>query len=145
MGEFDADINVFDAFAKIASDNDVTDTEWAKGARMAQPRIAELRQILRLVREEGLTQAEASKRIRRDCTQIKINKLYRGLRQVLGVDRMKHEVRKAYKKEKNPRVRAHLLLAGLDEKFLPELEKFMLELDAGADKKEAPRSRKKRK
>jgi len=147
MGDLDADIRVFEAYTKIASANDIKDTTWARNAHIPQPRIAELRQILRMVSKEGLTQEEASKRIGRDCTHVKLHKLYRGLCIILGDEIMKHEAEKLYRKEKNPKIRTQLLvdiLAILDKHgkdFLMDVERYILRKVAIAEKKEARKAK----
>jgi hypothetical protein len=102
MEELNADIGLFLAYAKIAEDNNIQDTQWAAAARTPQPRIAELRRIVRMMAEEGISQAEAQKRIRRTCNYGKLQQLFRGLTQLLGEEIMAHELGKVERKEKSP-------------------------------------------
>jgi hypothetical protein len=104
MGELDADIGLFLAYAKIAEDNGITDTNWAEAARTGQPRIAELRRIARMMAEQGISQGEAEKRIRRTCNYGKLQQLFRGLVHILGEEILAHELGKVERKEKNPQV-----------------------------------------
>jgi hypothetical protein len=142
MGEFDADIREFEDFTEIVAGNDITDTEWSKAARLPQPRIAELRRMLRMMHEEGLTQEEASKRIRRECTHIKLNKLYRGLCKILGEDYMTRQLVRLIKTTKDRRLRVTYMVSALSDKQLPEAEKLLSGLHGESD--EAQKAKKKK-
>ena len=125
MQQFEADIEVFWVLALIAESNKLTDTRWAKAAKMPQPRIGELRQIRRLMHADGYSQEEASAKIRRQCTRHKIYNLYRGLANLLGEDYMKKELDSVVKKEKDPRRRIDLLTLQLADDDLRQAEDFL--------------------
>jgi hypothetical protein len=110
MEELNADVGLFLAYAKIAEDNNIQDTQWAAAAGTPQPRIAELRRIARMMAEQGISQAEAEKRIRRTCNYAKLEQLFRGLTHILGEEIMAHELGKVERKETNPTIQLILQL-----------------------------------
>jgi hypothetical protein len=82
------DIGVFEKLNWVAETSGLSQTEWARAAwphakRNQQPRISELKRISEMV-QAGITQEEASKRVRRDCTFPKIFALRKGLIEMLG-------------------------------------------------------------
>jgi hypothetical protein len=143
MGELDADIGEFELYTKIVAGNDISDTRWAKAARIPQPRIAELHGIVRLMKEEGLTQEEASKRMKRDCTHVKLDKLYRGLCNLLGEEYMAKSIESAIKHERNPRRRLQYRLRALPAKLLPQVDAYLRELHTEGEQETEGRSKKK--
>lgn len=145
MGELDADIREFEEYTRVVSANDISDTKWGKAARIPQPRIAELRRILRLMDEESLTQEQASKRIRRECTHMKLNKLYRGLCAILGEDYMKQALERAIKQGRNPRLRAQYLVRGLDDDLIPEAIGMLRKLHAKSERIKEEKAKKRKK
>jgi hypothetical protein len=125
MAQINAEISTFEVLAQIAEANRITDVRWATAAGLTQPRIGELRQISRIIREDNITQAQASLRIKRSCTLDKIYKLYDGLRKLLGEEIMRHEIEKILSSVKDPWQRVQILAKTLSKKDCPEVEKAL--------------------
>lgn len=123
-----AAIETFELLSQIAEDNRITDTLWAAASRIAQPRIAELRQIQRRIRAQGIEQGQAQADVRRTCSVDKVYKLYNGLAYLLGEDIMDHEVSKLIEREKDKRKKLFLLLSLVKERDYAKAEKSLKDL-----------------
>lgn len=135
MAQIDAEISTFEVLAQISETNRITDVKWAAAAGLTQPRIGELRQISRIMREENIAQEQASLRVKRNCTLDKIYKLYTGLRKLLGEEIMRHEIDKILSTEKDPRKRAQILLMGFSKKECAEAEQELRKIAERSKKK----------
>ena len=135
MAQIETEISTFEVLMRVAETNRITDTAWAAAAGLTQPRIGELRQIMRIMREENLTQEEASAKIQRSCTLDKILKLHEGLTKLLGEEIMKHEIDKILATIKDPRLRLQILAMGLSKQDCLEAEKEIRRIIAESKKK----------
>lgn len=90
-------LKLFNNLADLAERHGVTDTQWAKAAwpkakGNTQSRIAEIRQIGRVMAQQKLTQAEASTRIKRRFTLPKFRALTKGLVRLVGSETVSKEL-----------------------------------------------------
>jgi hypothetical protein len=128
MGELDAEIRVFEVYSKVAETHEIGDRRWARSAGLPAPRLSEMRRIVRLVKEQGLSPDEASKRVKRDISHAKVYKLYRGLCAILGEDYMAKTLLQQYKAEKDPVVKNTILVMIVSAKNQPRVKKYLLDL-----------------
>jgi hypothetical protein len=114
----DASIEIFEHLVEVAERYNVSQTAWAKSAwpkykDNPQTRISELRRVSDVMRTKGISQAEASKIVKRRCTHSKILALIKGLVKMIPA-----EARREYFKSvlKDPNVSTdeklmHLIVA----------------------------------
>jgi hypothetical protein len=104
-------IDLFGALDTIREKNGVTDKEWAKVARIYPPRISEWR---RLARDPG-------EKVGRAFTPEKFTLLLTALREILGEESVRKEMRELIQNEKDTGLKVHLSVTTLDEKQLAQL------------------------
>jgi pyoverdine/dityrosine biosynthesis protein Dit1 len=126
----EVDVKIFEVLARIAEQNNISDTKWSKSSwpkagGNPQSRIGEIRQIVRIMKGENISQEEASRRIRRKFTIEKMLALYRGLSQILGEDVVSEEILKAIDKEKDPRKRLILTVMLIPDHQLEKVETLL--------------------
>jgi len=112
----DVDIKLFEILCAVAKEHGVTDIKWAKeswGKEASQSRIGELRQILRLINDQGLSQAEASSKVGRRWSLQKCCQTTKGLRAIVGEQVVQRRMAEAIRQEKDPCMRLHLMVEAL--------------------------------
>ena len=105
-------IAIFDCLDRIAQNQNINDTDWAKAAILRRPTIPELRRLSREMR--GLTAITEGK-VKRACTVEKIDMLLRGLRLLVEGDILKKELKACIEREMDQDVRLMLYALALRE------------------------------
>jgi len=142
----DVDIKIFEILCAVAKEHGVSDTKWAKeswGDGASQSRIGELRQIFRLINDQGLSQAEASAKVGRRWSLQKCCQTTKGLKAIVGEKVIQRRMAEAIRQEKNPCMRLHLMVEALPsadvERAAEILNAAFLHIPAGS---KPPKNRK---